>query len=59
MVFIQAGEHYRAMTEKDKSHLISNMTESLMFVDEDQQQKIIEFLKKVDDEFGESVGRGL
>lgn len=46
--FKQAAEYYRSMTEKEKTELVDNLTESLMFESEEIRENILGYLKRVD-----------
>ena len=48
MEFKQASEYYYSMTEKEKTELIDNLTESLIFEKEEIREKILVYLNKVD-----------
>jgi len=55
----QAGERYTELSKKEKDHLIDNIAQSLMFVDERVQKKVVEHLKNANQEMGLSVEREL
>ncbi len=57
--FSQAGEHYRAMTKKEQDHLVDNIIDHLMFVDERIQKKVVGYFLKADEDFGARISRGL
>ncbi len=50
--FLQAGERYRAMTDKEKNTLISNIAADMWEVDIRIQLKAIDNFSKADKEFG-------
>ncbi|MEL7657829.1 MAG: catalase, partial [Bacillota bacterium] len=47
--FSQAGVRYRTMTPKEQDHLVDNIIDHLMFVDESIQQKVVGYFKKADE----------
>lgn len=57
--FSQAGERYRTMSSKEQDHLVDNIIDHLMFVDEKIQRKVVVFFMKANEEFGARVARGL
>lgn len=57
--FSQAGERYRAMPQKEQDHLVDNVIDHLMFVDDKIQRKVVGYFLKADEEFGARVARGL
>jgi catalase len=57
--FTQAGERYRSMIPKEQDHLVNNIIDHLMFVDDKIQQKVVGYFIKADQEFGERISRGL
>lgn len=57
--FTQAGERYRSMTQKEQDHLVNNIIDHLMFVDDQIQQKVVGYFLKADEELGTRVARGL
>jgi catalase len=57
--FTQAGERYRSMTSKEQDHLVNNILDHLMFVDDKIQQRVVGYFMKADQEFGERISRGL
>lgn len=57
--FSQAGESYRSFSKEEQDCLVENLIDSLMFVDEKIQDKIIGFFIKADEEFGNRVKKGL
>ena len=57
--FTQAGEHYRSLTQIQKDHLVSNITDQLQYVDKKIQLVAIENFTKADLEFGASVQKSL
>jgi catalase len=57
--FFQAGERYRGMPQKDKDHLVDNIIDHLMFVDDNIQRKVVGYFLKADENFGARVARGL
>lgn len=46
--FTQAAEYYRSMTEKERESLADNLTESLMFENEEIRRMILGYFKKID-----------
>ncbi len=57
--FKQAGERYRSMPQKEQDHLVDNIIDNLMFVDDTIQRKVVGYFLKADEEFGSRVARGL
>ena len=57
--FKQAGERFRAMSEKERETLIDNIIADMWEVDCEIQLKAIENFKNVDPEFGRRVSEGL
>jgi catalase len=57
--FKQAGERYRAMSPREQDRLINNITDHLMFVDDEIQQRVVGYFSRADEEFGARVSRGL
>jgi catalase len=57
--FKQAGERYRSMPQKEQDHLVDNIIDHLMFVDDTIQRKVVGYFLKADEEFGSRVARGL
>jgi catalase len=57
--FNQAGEKYRSMPQKEQDHLVDNIIDHLMFVDDNIQRKVVGYFLKADEEFGSRVARGL
>lgn len=59
MVYQQANENLKAFDTEDKEALIYNLVESLMFITEDVQKKVINCLKLVNEELGNTIERQL
>lgn len=59
MVFQQAGESLKTFSPAEKEALVFNMVESLMFIDEDVQEKVIACLRLVNQELGEKIQKKL
>ena len=59
MISPQAGERYRGMSQKEQDHLVDNITDHLMFVDDMIQRRVVSYFLKADEEFGERMARGL
>jgi catalase len=57
--FTQAGERYRSMPQKEQDHLVDNIIDHLMFVDDKIQRKVVGYFKLADEEFGARIARGL
>lgn len=57
--FVQAGERYRAMYPKEQDHLVDNIIDHLMFVNEKIQQKVVGYFTRADSELGARIARGL
>ncbi|MHC1723628.1 MAG: catalase-related domain-containing protein [Aminipila sp.] len=59
MVYQQANESLKSFSTVDKEALIYNLVESLMFISDDVQEKVIECLKLVNDELGNTIQKQL
>ena len=57
--FSQVGVRYRMMPLKEQDHLVDNIVDHLMFVDDMIQQKVVSYFKNADEEFGKRIARGL
>ncbi|MEG1002865.1 catalase [Clostridium sp.] len=57
--FKQAGERYRAMSDKDKETLVSNIVADMWEVDLNIQLRAIDNFTKADSNFGKEVRKGL
>lgn len=57
--FSQAGDRYRNLSKRDQDHLVDNIIENMMFVDDKIQEKVVGYFKKADIEFGNRVSLGL
>lgn len=57
--FTQAGEFYRTLKDMEKNHLIENILDSIMFVEDEIQEKVVDSLSKSDEELGAIVAMGL
>jgi len=57
--FEQAGERYLNMNKKEKDSLIDNIAQSLMFVDEGIQKKVVEHFKKANGDMGLRIEKEL
>lgn len=57
--FKQAGERYRSMPPKEQDHLVDNIIDHLMFVDDKIQRKVVGYFTLADEEFGNRIARGL
>ncbi|MCL2436431.1 MAG: hypothetical protein FWD00_00165 [Clostridiales bacterium] len=59
MYFKQAGERYLMMNQKERGNLIDNIVQSLMFVDEGIQKKVVGHFKKANADMGERIEKEL
>ncbi len=59
MVYQQANESLKSFSTADKEALIYNLVESLMFISDDVQEKVIECLKLVNEELGNTIQKQL
>lgn len=57
--FSQAGERYRTMSPREQDHLVDNIVDHLMFVDERIQKKVVGYFIRADAEFGGRIEKGL
>lgn len=57
--FSQAGDRYRSLSKREQDHLVDNIIENMMFVDDNIQEKVVGYFKKADEEFGNRVSMGL
>jgi len=57
--FAQAGERYRSMSPKEQDHLVDNIIDHMLFVDDRIQKKVVEYFIQADEEFGKRVAQGL
>lgn len=57
--FTQAGIFYRSLKDMEKNHLIENIIDSIMFVDDEIQEKVVGYLSLADEELGAIVAMGL
>lgn len=57
--YYQAGCRYRSMSATERSHLISNITESLSQAYEPIQRRVLEHFMRVDNEFGRRVAQAI
>lgn len=55
----QAGEFYDSLSELEKNHLIENLLDSIMFVDETIQERLVKHLLKTHKELGSIIEKGL
>lgn len=58
-VYQQAGEFYEGLSDLGKNHLIENLLDSMMFIEEEMQEKIVGHLTKAHKEFGMIIEKGL
>lgn len=59
MVYKQANEKFLSLSISEKEAFIRNVIESLMFVNEDTQKKVVDCFKKVNEELGISIEKQL
>ncbi len=59
MVFQQANETFKSFNTEEKEALTSNLVESLMFINTDVQEKIIDYLKLINEDLGSKIERQL
>ncbi|MFV0518327.1 MAG: catalase-related domain-containing protein [Aminipila sp.] len=59
IVFQQANESLKSFSIADKEALIYNLVESLMFVTDDVQEKVIDCLKLVNEDLGATIQKQL
>jgi len=57
--FSQAGDRYRSLSRKDQDHLVDNIVDSMMFIDDKIQKKVVGYFASADKEFGLRVAKGL
>ncbi|WP_037372115.1 catalase, partial [Anaerovorax odorimutans] len=57
--FTQAGDFYRSLKDMEKNHLIENILDNIMFVEDNIQEKVVGYLSKADEELGAIVAMGL
>lgn len=57
--FSQAGDHYRSMSKKEQDHLVENIIDSMMFINDSIQKRVVGYFMKADQEFGTRVAKGL
>ncbi|MEG2199476.1 MAG: catalase [Anaerovorax sp.] len=58
-VYLQAGTFYEGLSDLQKNHLIENILDSMMFVEEEIQEKIVSHFMKTHKEFGTIIEKGL
>jgi catalase len=59
VVFKQANERFLSLSIKEKEAFIRNVIESLMFVNENTQKKVVDCFKTVNEELGLSIEKQL
>jgi catalase len=47
------------MSPREQDHLVDNILDHLMFVDEKIQKKVVDYFTKADEAFGARIARGL
>lgn len=56
-VFQQAGDFYRGMTMREKDHLIGNLLDHLLFLEDEIKETVIGTFAKADPSLGEQLSR--
>ncbi|QAT42905.1 hypothetical protein EQM06_06465 [Aminipila luticellarii] len=59
LVYQQANDSLKAFSTADKEALVYNLVESLMFISDEVQEKVVECLKFVNEELGDTIQRQL
>lgn len=59
LLFKQAEEVYKSMAAEEKKALVYNIAESIMFIDEDIQEKLLKNLETVNAEFSFNIKQRL
>lgn len=57
--FKQAGVRYRSLNKKNQDHIVDNIIESMLFVNDSVQRKMVSYFLKADEELGNRIARGL
>lgn len=57
LVFQQAGDFYRSMTLREKDHLIGNLLDHLLFLEDDIKEAVTASFTKADPSLGEQLSR--
>lgn len=57
--FKQAGVRYRSLNKKNQDHIVDNIIESMLFVNDSTQRKMVSHFLKADEELGNRIARGL
>lgn len=57
--FEQAGERYRSLGKRDQDHLVDNIIDNMMFIDDDIQKMVVSYFMEADRDFGSRIARGL
>lgn len=59
ILFQQANESLKSFSSVDKEALVYNLVESLMFISDEVQEKVIDCLKLVNEELGNTIEKQL
>ncbi|QHI73653.1 catalase-related domain-containing protein [Aminipila terrae] len=59
IIYQQANDSLKSFSPTDKEALIYNLVESLMFISDEVQEKVIECLKLVNEELGSTIQKQL
>lgn len=59
MEFKQAKRSYEEMSPKEREVFVANVTESMMFVEEEVQQVILDYFYRINDELGKNLEKSL
>lgn len=59
ILFKQANESLKSFSSADKEALVYNLVESLMFISDEVQEKVINCLKLVNDELASTIQKQL
>lgn len=57
--FSQAGERYKSLSNRAQDHLVDNIIDSMLFVEDRIQEKVVGYFYQADAEFGNRISRGL
>lgn len=57
--FEQAGIRYHMMSEEEQTSLVTNIAESMMFLEKETQKDVLDYFFKVSDELGKKIEKRL
>lgn len=59
LVFEQAGEFYRSLSRREQDHLIGNLLDHMLFVEDEIKAQVVEHFVKVDSDLGQGLTKSM